>query len=113
MVLFFRPHQRSVVVGLFSPSLVVVMTLLCVATRAVLRSAFNFNLDIVAPECTIPDVSYKGKWKFTMLLPLCAGTLFLLMHLTVLIHKRFVLGRTKNLNTHVDVMIGSVLARGC
>ena len=36
-------------------------------------SAFNLNIEIVAPECLIPDVSYKQKFWFIMLLPLCVG----------------------------------------
>ena len=42
-------------------------------------SIFNFNIDIAAPECVIPDFDYKIKWIVIMLLPLIfAGILFLI-----------------------------------
>jgi hypothetical protein len=28
-------------------------------------SAFSFNLDITAPECSVPSISYAGKWYVT------------------------------------------------
>ncbi len=40
-------------------------------------SAFNLNIEIVAPECLIPDVSYKQKFWFIMLLPVSVGGLLL------------------------------------
>jgi hypothetical protein len=36
-------------------------------------SAFNLNIEIVAPECLVPDISYKQKFWFIMLLPLYDG----------------------------------------
>ena len=33
-------------------------------------SIFNFNIDIAAPECLIPDFDYTIKWWVTILLPL-------------------------------------------
>ena len=38
-------------------------------------SAFNLNLEIAAPECSIPDVQYTTKWFSIQLLPLAACTL--------------------------------------
>jgi hypothetical protein len=35
-------------------------------------SAFNFNIDITAPECLVPNLDYTLKWWFIMLLPLAA-----------------------------------------
>ena len=72
-------------------------------------SFFNFNLDLTAPECSIPHITFSRKWVFTMLLPLAAGSLFLLMHILVYLKKRVILRRTKNLNNHVDVLIGMFL----
>ncbi len=43
-------------------------------------SVFNFNLDLTAPECSIPEVTFEKKWLFTMGLPLAAGVLFFLLH---------------------------------
>ena len=33
-----------------------------VKTLLALLSIFNFNLEIVAPECTIPNVGFVDKW---------------------------------------------------
>jgi hypothetical protein len=35
-------------------------------------SAFNFNIDITAPECLIPNMDYKVKWWFIQMLPVAA-----------------------------------------
>ena len=67
-------------------------------------SFFNFNLDLTAPECSIPHITFSRKWVFTMLLPLAAGSLFLLMHILVYLKKRVILRRTKNLNLTRSVL---------
>ena len=33
-------------------------------------SAFNLNLEITAPECTVPELAFQTKWYFIVLLPL-------------------------------------------
>ena len=45
-------------------------------------SAFNFNLELIAPECAIPSVTYSGKWLFIEGMPIFAW-LFLLTIFTV------------------------------
>ena len=71
-----------------------------------LFSVFNLNLEITAPECSIPDLSYKLKWFFIQALPLGAAMLFLLLHLTLLFKKRCLLGRKRRLNSHLSAMVG-------
>ena len=44
-------------------------------------SMFNFNIDITAPECAMPNLQYETKWWGTMLLPECAGPLLLFFFL--------------------------------
>lgn len=39
-------------------------------------SAFNFNLDLAAPECAMPDLEYQQKWLFIEALPIFAIALF-------------------------------------
>jgi len=73
-------------------------------------SAFNLNLEIVAPECLVPDVSFQQKWTFVMLLPVCLGALFALVHLGMLGYKVLVKGRRKNLSNHSGTMIAGGLA---
>ena len=46
-------------------------------------SIFNFNIDLAAPECIIPEFDYKLKWIFMMLLPLIFGGALLLLFVFV------------------------------
>lgn len=39
-------------------------------------SAFNLNLELAAPECALPDITYGQKWFFSMALPLAMLALF-------------------------------------
>jgi hypothetical protein len=73
-------------------------------------SAFNLNIEVVAPECLIPSVSFKQKWYFIMLLPLSLGTLFILIHIGQLVHGAFIKGRKQGLCSHSASLISSFLA---
>jgi len=44
-------------------------------------SAFNLNIEITAPECSIPDIDYPTKWMVIMLLPVVAATLVVIIYL--------------------------------
>ena len=72
-------------------------------------SVFNLNLEITAPECSIPDLGYQTKWFFIEALPLAASGIFLLLHVMLWFKKRCILGRKKKTNTHVDTLIGMLL----
>jgi hypothetical protein len=50
-------------------------------------SIFNFNIDIAAPECLVPDFDFKLKWIITMLLPMIFMGLLLMIFLVVLMWK--------------------------
>merc|ERR1711871_1803187 len=50
-------------------------------------SIFNFNIDIAAPECLIPEFDYKTKWIIMMLLPVVFGALLLMIFLVILCWK--------------------------
>jgi hypothetical protein len=50
-------------------------------------SIFNFNIDIAAPECLIPEFDYKTKWIIMMLLPVVFGGILLLIFFLVLAWK--------------------------
>ena len=69
-------------------------------------SVFNLNLEITAPECSIPDLGYQLKWFFIQSLPLGAAAIFLLLHVAQLLKKRCILGRRKRLNSHLSTMVG-------
>jgi hypothetical protein len=46
---------------------------------------------------------------FMQLLPLCVIALFLLVHVVQYIRKRFILGRTNKLRSHVPALVGTTL----
>ena len=50
-------------------------------------SIFNFNIDVAAPECIIPDFDYTVKWWGTILLPLLIAALLLLFFVCGIIYK--------------------------
>ena len=74
-----------------------------------LMSAFNFNLEITAPECSFPELGFKLKWMLIMALPLAALTLFGLLHVSLVGYKFLILGRRKKLNRHAPAMVGTIL----
>jgi hypothetical protein len=76
-------------------------------------SAFNLNIEIVAPECIVPDLSYKAKFWFIMLLPLSVGGLLLGgVFSAISLYKALVLGQRKKseLFAHLPGMINSCLS---
>jgi hypothetical protein len=75
-------------------------------------SAFNLNIEIVAPECIVPDLNYKQKFWFIMLLPLSVGGLLLGGVWTGLyIYKGFIMGQSKReRKSHTPALVSSVLA---
>jgi hypothetical protein len=56
-----------------------------------LLSAFNLNIEIVAPECLIPDVSFTQKFGFILALPFAVCGLFLVITGTRILFSRYVL----------------------
>jgi hypothetical protein len=73
-------------------------------------SAFNLNIEIVAPECIIPDLSYRAKFYFIMLLPLSVGSLLLLIFATMALYKMIILGQDKKTwFSHRPALIGTTL----
>jgi hypothetical protein len=72
-------------------------------------SAFNFNIDVTAPESAMPNVGFKSKWCFMQALPVSAMSLFGLLHIVQYLRKRCLLGRSKKLNSHVPALVGTSL----
>lgn len=72
-----------------------------------LLSVFNFNIEITAPECSIPDFDYKTKWFGIMGLPLLSFVLFLLLHVALWVNKRFVRGQRRLANSHVSTFVAT------
>lgn len=69
-------------------------------------SAFNFNIDLTAPECAMPHLSYKRKWLFVEGLPLAVLSFFALMHVVQYTRKRLQ-GRTRKLHSHLPALVGT------
>ena len=55
-------------------------------------SAFNLNIEIVAPECLIPNLSYTYKFAFIMTLPLAIAAVFALAYAWLVVWKRCLRG---------------------
>ena len=68
-------------------------------------SAFNFNIDVTAPECAIPNLGYSTKWLFIEGLPLAALTMFSLCHVALYLYKKCYLRRKKKLHSHLPALV--------
>jgi hypothetical protein len=71
-------------------------------------SAFNLNLELLAPECTIA-FDYKTKWIVTECIPLIGFTCFVIAHWAKWFQKRCIQNRRNKLHTHIHQMIGTSL----
>jgi hypothetical protein len=71
-------------------------------------SAFNFNIDITAPECALKSMSYETKWWISMQLPVGAAVIFLIIFVSNLLYKRvFMCVKTRaKLLSHKNALIG-------
>ena len=73
-----------------------------------LLSAFNFNLELIAPECAIPSVTYAGKWLFVEGMPVFAWLCLLVVYSVQLFFKALVMGRgKKDLHLHVYGLVAT------
>ena len=71
-------------------------------------SAFNLNIEIVAPECIVPNLSYRAKFWFIMLLPLSVGALLgALCYATYDFTNQATLARWPTYVTAIDVCWGA------
>jgi hypothetical protein len=73
-----------------------------------LLSAFNFNLELIAPECAIPSVTYSGKWLFVEGMPLFAWLCLFLVYVFQAAFKWLVMGRSKkDIHSHIYGLIAT------
>ena len=77
------------------------------------RSIFNFNLEIVAPECTIPNVGFIDKWFFVMSLPIGSAGIFVALHMAMYLQKRVVYGQRTKLHGHAPTLVAMLLSIMC
>jgi hypothetical protein len=50
-------------------------------------SAFNLNIEIVAPECLVPDVSFMQKWSAIMAIPLAVYIINLAIYALLVLYR--------------------------
>jgi len=71
-------------------------------------SAFNFNLDLIAPECAIKSITFSGKWLFIEGLPLFGWVLLIVIFAVKLFWKACIMRRPrKKLFTHLHVIVAT------
>lgn len=66
-------------------------------------SAFNLNIQIVAPECLIPSVSFSQKFAFIVMLPAVLGFFFVIVHFGYVAYKACIMGRRRDLHRNLAV----------
>jgi hypothetical protein len=73
--------------------------------------SFNLNINIVAPECLVPNVGYIQKWAAFEFIPFGVAVAFLLVHGALVLWKRVLRGQRKweIVNSHLDTMISAYL----
>ncbi|GMG17159.1 unnamed protein product [Phytophthora fragariaefolia] len=72
-------------------------------------SAFNLNLELIAPECFSFQVSYVNKWFIIELFPLMMAAAALAIFVALYAYKRFIKRRRTRLTSHMPQLFGSTL----
>jgi len=72
-------------------------------------SAFNLNIEIVAPECVVPDLQYKQKWGFIMALPVSLTVFFMLVTAVQVFYRSCIKGRKVTLANQGSSFMSMVL----
>lgn len=58
-------------------------------------SAFNLNIEIVAPECLVPDVSFLQKWAVIMAVPIGVYLISASLHFSLVIYRLCIKGQDR------------------
>ena len=71
-------------------------------------SAFNFNIDLAAPECALTSINFKEKWFMIMGLPLSCIVIFLIAYIGMTCHRcmKSAVLTTYIAYHHLDMLIG-------
>lgn len=73
-------------------------------------SAFNLNIEIVAPECLIPDVSFKQKFAYVLILPVSLAALLCGLFVGSAVWKTLILRRpSKSMWAGMPTLVSSLL----
>jgi len=57
-------------------------------------SAFNLNIEIIAPECAFKGITYKQKWGMIMALPIAVFALLLVIHFSTIVYAVLIKGQS-------------------
>lgn len=71
----------------------------------IVTSLFTLKLDIVAPECTAPSVTYVSKWSFMMMVPFFFAVPFAIVYLTGAVVPRFARLKAKAMNAYLTLLM--------
>ena len=72
-------------------------------------SAFNVNVEIVAPECYLPGTTFITKFTGIALLPIAMASILFSVHFVLLFTKMVVMGRRSQVMRHTHVLVASLL----
>ncbi|KAL3659516.1 hypothetical protein V7S43_015506 [Phytophthora oleae] len=72
-------------------------------------SAFNLNLELIAPECFSFQVSFVKKWFIIEIFPLAMAAISLGIFVALYAYKRFIKRRRTRLTSHLPQLFGSTL----
>jgi len=73
-------------------------------------SAFNLNIEIVAPECLVPNLAYKNKWLFIMALPLAIAAMFTIFTLFSTCYKKLFLTKKVDMANQAAALASSIFS---
>jgi hypothetical protein len=73
-------------------------------------SAFNLNLELVAPECALPEVTFTKKWAFFEMIPIFAAAILSLIYAARFAWKKTCLNKTREQQTsHLPNMVSIMI----
>ena len=74
-------------------------------------SAFNLNLELAAPECLVESFGAVERFAGTLLIPVIAGSIFLLIHVVKLVYKVCIKKVDKEArHAHLPTMVAAFIA---
>ena len=81
-----------------------------VAQLLLVLSAFNLNIEIVAPECVAPHATFADKFAAVLLVPLALAGAFLAVHGSAVAYKLWAVGRARSqLHRNAPALISTLL----
>ena len=78
-------------------------------TLLVVLSAANLNIEVVAPECYLPGVTYISKFSGIVVIPLALAAILAVVHTVLLFTKVAIMGRRTNVGRHSHVLVSTLL----